>query len=66
MFCIYRFLPHTFADTATRTAETLFELGSRFELRGAKVAATRAIWLRYLDKGARMLVDSLLEQVHAA
>ncbi len=61
VFCLYRFMPHTFADTATRTAETLFELSSRFEAKGAEVAATRAIWTRFMDKGAGILVDRLLE-----
>jgi flavodoxin len=63
VFCTYRFLPHTFADTATRTAETLSELSTRFELRGARIATTRAIWTRFVDKGAAILVDDLLERV---
>jgi hypothetical protein len=63
VFCTYRFFPHTFADTAARTAETEHELASRFELKGAKVVTTRAFHIDSIDKDAAELVDLVLEHI---
>ena len=58
-----RIFPHTFADTAARTAETLNELSTSFELRGAKVVATRSIYVKKIDAAATDLVGRVLEHV---
>lgn len=64
VFCTYRFFGHTFADTTARTAETLAELSRHFEMKGAKVAATRAINLRSIEQGAAALTVEVLDHVH--
>jgi menaquinone-dependent protoporphyrinogen IX oxidase len=61
VFCTYTFFPHTFADTAARTAETLNEMSTRFELRGGKVVATRSMYTKSLEAAAADLVDKLLQ-----
>lgn len=66
VFCTYRFFPHTFADTATRTAETENELSTRFEAKGAKVVARMSINSGSIDDGATQLADSLLEKVYSS
>jgi flavodoxin len=62
VFCTYRFFPHTFADTAARTAETEHELASRLELKGARVIATKAFHFDSIEKDAAELVALVLEQ----
>jgi len=62
LFCTYRFFPHTFADTTTRAAETLHELSSRFEMKGATVAATRSIHFKAIEESATDLIDRVLAQ----
>lgn len=59
VFCTYRFFPHTFADTAARTAETQGELARRFELRGANVLAARSMHVRSLEDAAARLIESV-------
>lgn len=66
VFCTYRFFPHTFADTATRTAETENELSKRFEARGGRIVARMSINAGSIDDGASQLVDSVLEKVHSS
>jgi flavodoxin len=63
VYCTYRFFPRSFADTATRTAETLHELSSRFELKGGTVAATRSINYWAIDEAAADLVRRTLGHV---
>jgi flavodoxin len=63
VYCTYRFFPHTFADTAARTAETLTELGNRLEEKGARVVATRSMNLRAIGRAAVALVDEALEHL---
>jgi flavodoxin len=63
LFCTYRFFAHTFADMATRTAETERELETRFERRGAKVAAKRSLHFRSVEDDAPQLVEKVLEYV---
>jgi flavodoxin len=62
LFCTYRFFPRTFADTATRTAETLNEMGDSFTSIGARVLATRSINVGSLDKGAANLVTRVFSE----
>lgn len=63
VFCTYSFLPHTFADTAARTAETQGELTQRFQLRGAKVVASRSLHIRSLQGAAARLIVSVTAHV---
>lgn len=65
IFCTYRFFPHTFADTATRTAETEHLLAERFERSGGKVAAKRSIHVNSIEEDTVALVDAVLEHVPA-
>lgn len=65
IFCTYRFFPHTFADTATRTAETERALKVRFERKGGKVAAKRSIHMNSIEEDTAALVDAVLEHVAA-
>jgi len=66
VYCTYRFFPHTFADTATRTAETEHLLQAKFEELGGKVAAKRAIHVNSIEEDTAALVDAVLEHVPAA
>jgi flavodoxin len=66
VYCTYRFFPHTFADTATRTAETEHLLQAKFEDKGGKVYAKRAIHINSIEEDAAALVDAVLERVPAA
>ena len=59
MFCTCTFFPHTFADTTTRVAESLNQLSSRFEMKGANVAVTQSIHTKSIDEDATLLVDAL-------
>ena len=63
IFCTYRFFPHTFADVATRTAETENGLARCFERKGAEIAAIRSIHFKSIDEGAGQLVESVLDYV---
>ncbi len=63
VYCAYRFFPHTFADTATRTAATEQLLMKRFERRGGKIAAHRAIHVNSIEEDTAALVDAVLELV---
>jgi len=63
VFCTYTFFPHTFADTAARTAETLNEMSNRFELRGGRVVASRSMYIKSLADAAADLVGRVLEQL---
>ena len=63
VFCTYRFFPHTFADMATRTAETEHRLAGCFERKGAEIAAIRSIHFKSIDEGAANLVESVLDHV---
>jgi flavodoxin len=64
VYCTYSFFPHTFADTAARTAETLDRISRRFELKGGKVVATRSMFTKSLDAASSDLVDRLLHYLH--
>lgn len=66
VFCTYRFFPHTFADTATRTAETEYLLQAKFEEKGGKVASKRAIHVNSIEEDTAALVDTVMEHVPAA
>jgi flavodoxin len=66
IFCTYRFFPHTFADMATRTAETERGLKVRFEHKGGNVAAKRSIHMNSIKEDAAALVEAVLEHVPAA
>lgn len=66
IFCTYRFFPHTFSDTATRTAETEHLLQARFEGKGGRIAAKRSIHVNSITEDTAALVESVLEQVAAA
>ena len=66
VYCTYRFFPHTFADTATRTAETEHLLQAKFEEKGGNVASKRAIHVNSIEEDAAALVESVLEHVPAA
>ena len=66
VYCTYRFVPHTFADTATRTAETEHLLQAKFEDKGGRVFAKRAIHVNSIEDDTAALVDSVLEHVPAA
>ena len=66
VYCTYRFFPHTFADTATRTAETEHLLQAKFEDKGGKVYAKRAIHINSIEEDAAALIDAVLERVPAA
>ena len=66
VFCTYRFFPHTFADTATRTAETEHLLADRFESRGGTIAIKRSIHVNSIEADTVALVEAVLEQVPAA
>jgi flavodoxin len=59
VFCLFRFFPHTFADTTTRVAESLDQLSNRFEMKGANVAVTQSIHTKSIDEDATLLVDAL-------
>ena len=63
IFCTYRFFPHTFADTATRTAETEQLLKARFERKGGKVAVRKSIHVNTIEEDTAALVDAVLEHV---
>ena len=65
IFCMYRFFPHTFADTATRTAETEHLLADRFERKGGRIAAKRSIHVNSIEEDTAALVESVLEHVAA-
>ncbi|MCP3975057.1 MAG: hypothetical protein GY720_11260 [bacterium] len=65
VFCTYRFFPHTFADMATRTAETEAELANRFESKGGEVVARVSINTGSIEEGADKLVESVLQEAHA-
>lgn len=60
VYCVYKFFPHTFADTTARVAETLSKLTIHFELRGGIVVASQGINLKSIDDGANELVEQLL------
>ncbi len=66
VYCTYRFFPHTFADTAARTAETLHKIGTGLELRGAAVTVTQSIHFGAMSDGAAKLIHRLLKQVPTA
>ena len=63
VYCTYRFFPHTFADTATRTAETEHLLQARFEEKGGNVASKRAIHVNSIEEDTAALVDAVLEHI---
>lgn len=63
VYCTYRFFPHTFADTATRTAETEHLLQAKFEERGGRVVAKRAIHLNSIEEQTASLAGDVLEHV---
>jgi hypothetical protein len=63
VFCLFRFFPHTFADTSTRVAESLNQLSSRFEMKGANVAVTQSIHTKSIDEDATHPVDALLARL---
>jgi len=66
VFCVYRFFPHTFADMATRVAETERKLVGRLVRKGARVAAKRAIHFKSINADASELAEGVLECVRAA
>lgn len=66
VYCTYRFFPHTFADTATRTAETEHLLQAKLEEKGGKVFAKRSIHINSIEQDTAALVDAVLEHVPAA
>lgn len=66
VFCVYRFFPHTFADMATRVAETERNLVGRLERKGARVASKRAIHFKSINANAAELAEGVLECVRAA
>jgi flavodoxin len=61
LFCSYTFFPHTFADTATRTAEALARLTRAVETKGGKVVSSHSLHFQAFDKGAEELVAEVLE-----
>ena len=63
LFCTYRFFPRTFADTATRTAETLNEMTESFSAIGSTVLATRSINLTSIDREAASLTTRLFNSL---
>ncbi|MDJ0664717.1 MAG: hypothetical protein QNJ75_09165 [Acidimicrobiia bacterium] len=66
VYCTYRFFPHTFADTATRTAETEHLLKAKFEAKGGRVLLTKAIHVNSVEDDTASLVDELINHVVAA
>ena len=66
VFCVYRFFPHTFADMATRVAETERKLVDRLVRKGARVVAKRAIHFKSINADAAELAEGVLERVRAA
>ncbi len=61
LFCAFTFFPHTFADTATRTAEALALLARGIEEKGGKVVSSHSLHIQELEKGAETLVTEVLE-----
>ena len=65
MFCTYTFFPHTFSDTAARTAEVLALLGGAIEEKGGKVVSSHALHFQAFEKGAETLVTEVLDHTAA-
>ncbi|MDX2342300.1 MAG: hypothetical protein QNL12_00495 [Acidimicrobiia bacterium] len=61
IFCTYTFFPHTFADTAARTAEVLALLGAGIEQRGGKVVSSHSFHFQAFEKSAATLVSEILD-----
>jgi len=61
LFCSYAFFPHTFADTATRTAEALARLSRTIEEKGGNVVSSHSLHFQELAKGAEDLTAEVLE-----
>ena len=61
LFCTYTFFPHTFADTATRTAEALSLLGRAIEEKGGKVVSSHSLYFKAFEKSAGIVVDEVLQ-----
>lgn len=64
VFCTYTFFPILFADAVTRTAETLNEMGSALEAKGANLLASQAFRRRSSPERATRLVHSVLRGVN--
>jgi flavodoxin len=63
MFCTYTFFPHTFADTAARTAEVLALLGAGVERKGGKVASSHSFHFQAFEKSAETLVTEVIDHM---
>ena len=63
MFCTYTFFPHTFADTAARTAEVLALLGAAVERQGGKVVSSHSFHFQAFEKSAETLVTEVIDQM---
>ncbi|MDJ0664865.1 MAG: hypothetical protein QNJ75_09910 [Acidimicrobiia bacterium] len=61
LFCTYTFFPHTFADTATRTAEALAVMSRAIEEKGGKVVSAHSLHFQAFGKGAEELVAEVLD-----
>ena len=61
LFCTYTFFPHTFADTATRTAEALAVMSRSIEEKGGKVVSAHSLHFQAFGKGAEELVAEVLD-----
>ena len=60
LYCTYTFFPHTFADTATRTAEALAMMSRAIEEKGGKVVSSHSLHFQAFAKGAEDLVAEVL------
>ncbi|MCP4304026.1 MAG: hypothetical protein GY788_03920 [bacterium] len=63
MFCTYTFFPHTFADTAARTAEVLALLGAGVERKGGKVVSSHAFHFQAFETSAETLVSEVIDHM---
>ncbi len=61
LFCTYTFFPHTFADTATRTAEALAAMSRAVEEKGGKVVSSHSLHFQAFDTGAETIVAEVAE-----
>lgn len=61
LYCSYTFFPHTFADTATRTAEALARMSRAIEDKGGRVVSSHSLHFQEFAKGAADLVGEVLD-----
>ena len=61
VFCTYTFFPHTFADTAARTAGVLNRLERAFYQKGGKVVGSRSFHAREFTASSTELVGKAVD-----